>query len=81
MRVEVICKCFLWATCSTERYNFQEYLLYLYTGILLVFQFDIEKFNDIYTDLKWFEGKKLERMELDPADRPPEANKKVSTNK
>ncbi|KAJ8320860.1 hypothetical protein KUTeg_002447 [Tegillarca granosa] len=39
-------------------------------------KFDVEKFNDIYTDLKWFEGKKLERMELDPADKPSEANKK-----
>lgn len=34
-----------------------------YVCLFLLLQFDLDKFSEVFTDLKWFEGKKAERSE------------------
>lgn len=38
-----------------------QYVQYVYFYFNL--QFDLDKFSEVFTDLKWFEGKKAERSE------------------
>lgn len=58
---------------STFTENYIDYIEILYNKIsnsavqyvclFLLLQFDLDKFSEVFTDLKWFEGKKAERSE------------------
>ncbi|XP_062594329.1 5'-3' exoribonuclease 1-like [Saccostrea cucullata] len=43
-------------------------------------KYDVDKFSEVFTDLKWFEGKKLEKSEKEPQVEQTRKNKKESTN-